>query len=71
MLLSVLLQATAAAVGVSKLGATMKSGATTAVMGIPTFYIYSIMEIGLILAALRVIEKYIKILIGRMGKGGK
>ena len=57
--------------GVSKLGATMKSGATTAVMGIPTFYIYSIMEIGLILAALRVIEKYIKILIGRMGKGGK
>ena len=57
--------------GVSKLGASMKSGATTAVMGIPTFCIYSIMEIGLILAALRVIEKYIKILIGRMGKGGK
>lgn len=57
--------------GVSKLGATMKSGATTAVMGIPTFYIYSIMEIGLILAALRVIEKYIKIFIDRTGKGGK
>lgn len=46
--------------GLDKLSATLKSGATTAVMGIPTFYIYAIMECGLILAALRIIEKYIK-----------
>lgn len=56
--------------GVSKLAATLKSGATTAVMEIPTFYIYSIMELGLILAALRVIEKYIKIFIARKGSEG-
>ena len=55
----------------SKLGATMKSGATTAVLGIPTFYIYSIMEIGLVLAAVRVIEKYIKLFLGRVKKGGE
>ena len=57
--------------GMSKLGATMKSGATTAVLGIPTFYIYSIMEIGLVLAAVRVIEKYIKLFLGRVKKGGE
>lgn len=58
--------------GISKLSATLKSGATTAVMGIPTFYIYAIMEIGLILAAVRVIEKYIKELIRfRQKKGGE
>ena len=57
--------------GMSKLGATMKSGATTAVLGIPTFYIYSLMEIGLVLAAVRVIEKYIKLFLGRVKKGGE
>jgi TRAP-type C4-dicarboxylate transport system permease small subunit len=56
--------------GTAKLAATLKSGATTAVMQIPTFYIYLIMEIGLILAAFRVVEKYVKeILAGK--KGGK
>ncbi len=55
--------------GTDKLAATLKSGATTAVMGIPTFYIYSIMEIGLVLAAIRVAEKYLKELFAK--RGGK
>ena len=57
--------------GMSKLGATLKSGATTAVMGIPTFYIYTIMEIGLVLAAVREVEKYIKQFLNRKKEESK
>ena len=57
--------------GLDKLAGTLKSGATTAVMGIPTFYIYGTMEIGLVLAAGRVAEKYIKKLVINKKKGGE
>lgn len=56
--------------GLDKLGATLKSGATTAVMEIPTFYIYFIMEIGLVLAAVRVVEKYVRKLLAKKDEEG-
>lgn len=46
--------------GTSKLRGTLKSGAVTAVLQIPMFYIYLSMELGLIMGAIRVAEKYIK-----------
>lgn len=46
--------------GVFKLQATLASKATTAVLEIPMFCIYLAMEIGLVLAVVRTIEKYIK-----------
>ena len=46
--------------GVFKLQATLKSEATTAVLEIPMFCIYMAMELGLILAVVRTVEKYVK-----------
>lgn len=58
--------------GVTKLNATLKSGATTAVMEIPMFYIYLTMEIGLCMGAFRVAEKYVKkILLRKINGGGR
>lgn len=46
--------------GMTKLKAALISQATTAVLEIPMFYIYLMMELGLVFAALRMIEKYVK-----------
>ncbi|WP_019133407.1 TRAP transporter small permease [Kallipyga massiliensis] len=53
---------------INKLEGTLASGATTAILEIPTFYIYLTMEIGLILACIRIVEKYIKNFLFREGE---
>lgn len=55
--------------GINKLQAAVRSGVTTAVMQIPMVYIYMMMEIGLILAAVRVVEKYVKEIVAEKRRG--
>ncbi len=56
--------------GLTKLKSALISQATTAVLEIPMFYIYLMMELGLVFAALRMVEKYVKRLYAAK-KGGE